>query len=256
LILKLNGALAAHGGFIAGFYTSNRGYVMEHIRESLIRKDSVKTIPEDHAQLYEAMVKKLNETAASGPGVSALLSKLLFLPVVAIANFLSTFECGFRIVYDPRQADEDAAVKESTEALMSAVMNAAEKLELRSKFLGLEIEKPSHEEFGLQVADIIAGEVRRFFRFNPEFLTAGSDLNLITFDYHEKEEAWVDDFGKKGRRIPIPPRLLKQALTPTEDCALTYFRNLLAAGLVTCITEFGVERDVALFEKCFLDLCD
>jgi len=255
LVLKLNAALAGNGGFIAGFYTSNRGYVMERIRESLIHKDGVTAVPDDHSQLYEATTKKLDE-AASGPGVSTLISKLLFLPVVAIANFLSAFECAFRIIYDPRQAEEDIAVKNSTEGLIGAIMNPAGKLGLRSKILRLEIAKPSHDEFGLQVADIVAGEVRRFFRFNPDLLTSGSDLKLITFDYQNGVEALVDEFGKKGRQVPIPPLLLKQVLTPNEECALPYFRNLFAAGLVTCITEFGVERDVALFEGAFLDLCD
>lgn len=106
-------------------------------------------------------------------------------------------------------------------------------------------------------ASSVAGEVRRFFRFNPpDLLTSGSDLNLITFEYQDGEEALIDHFGKKGKQVPIPPPLLKQVLTLNEECALPYFRNLLAAGLVTCITEYGVERDVALFEEQFWDLCD
>lgn len=258
LILTLNGALLANGGFIAGFYTSNRGYVMEKIREDLISEDGVTAVPADHTQLYEAKVTKLNERA-SGPGKSALISELLFLPIVGIANFFSTFECSFRVAYDPRQAEEDAAVKTAIEDVMGKVM-AAEKLGIRSKFLGLEIGKPSHEEFGLQVADLVAGEVRRFFRFNPDLLTLGSGLDLITFEYQDGEEAHLEEIDgqleKKGRRVPIPRTILKKALTPDEHCALPYLRRLLAAGLVTCVTEFGVERDVALFEQCFLDLCD
>jgi hypothetical protein len=109
LMLKLTAALSTNGGFIAGFYTSNRGYVIEKIRERLISEDGVTAVPADHAQLYEAMVAKLDQRALR-PGVSALISELLFLPVVGIANFLSAFECSFRVVYDPRQHDEDVAV--------------------------------------------------------------------------------------------------------------------------------------------------
>lgn len=254
LMLKLNAALSANGGFIAGFYTSNRGYIMEKIREDLICQDGVTAVPEDYAQLLEGTVKRLKQTA-SGPGKAPLISELLFLPVVAIANFLSSFGCAFRVVYDPRQAEEDVAVKDSTEGIMGAVMKA-EKLGIRSKFLGLDVGKPSHEEFGLQIADLVAGEVRRFFRFSPDLLTSGSDLNLITFEYQDGENALLDEGGKKGRSVPIPPSLLKKALTPGEDCALPYLRKLLAAGMVTCITDFGVERDVMVFEGCFLDLCD
>jgi hypothetical protein len=142
---------------------------------------------------------------------------------------------------------------------MSAVAKA-EQLGIRSKFLGLEIQRQSHEEFGLQVADLVAGEVRRFFRYNPELLTYGSALNLITFEVQAGEETMLADVDgtlhKKGRQVRIPAHLIKKAITATEDCALPYLRKLLASGLVTCITEFGTERDVALFEGYFMDLCD
>src|SRR5262249_44888655 len=128
------------------------------------------------------------------------------------------------------------------------------------KFLGLEIDKPSHEEFGLQIADLIAGEVRRFFRFNPDLLTYGSGLELITFGHQKGEIATVHEIDgilhKKGRLVKVPPFLLKKALTASEDCGFGYLRNMVGSGLVTCITEFGTERDIALFDDCFLDLCD
>jgi hypothetical protein len=258
LVLKLYSALAANGSFIAGFYTSNHGYVMEKIREDLLLEEGTTAVPEDHSQLYGAMVKKLSQIS-SGPGNSALLTKLLFLPIVAIANFLSAFGCPFRVIYDPRQAAEDVAVKNSTEGIMGAVM-LAKNLGIKSKFLGLEIDRLSHEEIGLQVADVVAGEVRRFFRFNRDLLTYGSDLTLITFEHQDGEETMLEEIDgtlhKKGRQIRIPPPLLKRALTASQDCALPYLRKLLASGLVTCITEFGTERDVAVFEGCFLDLCD
>jgi hypothetical protein len=136
----------------------------------------------------------------------------------------------------------------------------AEKLGINSRFLGLEIGKSSHEEFGLQIADLVAGEVRRFFRFNPDLLTHGSGLGLITFRHQEGEVATVEEIDgvlhKKGRRVQIPPYLLRQALTSNLNCGFPYLRNLLGSGMVTCITEFGTERDVAPFDGCFLDVCD
>jgi hypothetical protein len=256
LVLSLNAALAAHGGFVTGFYTSNRGYVMEAIRESL--EDGTTTVPEEHAGLFTEKAKKLNE-AESGPGKSDLLGKLLFLPVAATAYFFNDLECPFRMVYDPRDEREDVAVKNTIEKLMAMVMKT-EKLGIKSTFLGLEIDKRSHEEFGLQIADIVAGEVRRYFRFNPDLLTHGSGLDLITFEIQDGEVATVEEIDgalhKKGRQVQIPTFLLKKAMKASEDCALPYLRNLLGSGLITCITEFGTERDVALFDGCFLDLCD
>lgn len=159
LVGRLRVALEKHGGFVAGFYTGNRGYVMEKIREDLISEEGVIAVPEDHQGLFERKVRELN-TKAIGPGVSSLISNLLFLPVAAIGYFFSDLKCTFRVVYDPRQADEDVAVKNSIEGIMGAFQNA-EMLGIKSKFLGMEIDRPSHSEIGLQVADIVAGEVRR-----------------------------------------------------------------------------------------------
>jgi hypothetical protein len=259
LMLKLQATLAANGGFIAGFYTSNRGLVMEEIREDLIDNEGITAVPEDHAQLYNDAVVKLNK-AATGPGMSERISALLSLPVMAMAHFFNALKCSFRVVYDPRHEEEDAAVKASVESLMSVLKNAETRLGISIKFSGLAIDRQSHEEIGLQIADIVAGEVRRFFRFNPDFLTSGSGLGLIRFVHEDGEAAILHEVDgrtfKIGRQVPIPPYLLRRAFKATEECSFPYFRNLLAAGMVTCITEFGTERDVALFDGVFLDLCD
>jgi hypothetical protein len=259
LVLKLNAALASCGGFVAGFYTGNKGYVLENIREELITKEGVTSVPKDHSQLFDAAVEKLNSDASSGPGMSHLIAELMFLPVMSMAFFLSALNAHFRVVYDPRQIDEDLAVKNSVEGVVTAVTNA-EKVGTKSKLLGFDFSRRSQDELGLQIADIVAGEVRRFFRFNPDLLTSCSDLNLITFDHREGEETLLEQVDgrwfKKGRRVRIPHSTLKRALTPNENCALPYLRKLFAAGLVTCITDYGTERDVALFEGYFLDLCD
>jgi hypothetical protein len=150
LMMKLNDALSANGGFIAGFYTSNRGLVMEDIREGLIGHGII-GVPQDHTHLYNEAVIKLN-TAATGPGESALISSILSLPVMAMACFFSVLGCSFRVVYDPRQKDEDTAVKTSVEALMSVLTSAQTRLGIAVTFSGLEIDKRSHEETGLQIA--------------------------------------------------------------------------------------------------------
>lgn len=258
VVLKIRAAMEANGGFIAGFYTGNRGYVMEAIRLDLIHEDGIFAVPDDHTNLYAAKAKTLN-LESIGPGQSALISKLLFLPVLAVSYFLTKLGSSFRVVYDPRQKDEDNAVKGSVEGLMASLKNL-DKIGIKSRFMGLESSKASHEEFGLQIADLVAGEVRRFFRFNPDLLTCGSDLTLLKFEHQEGETALLGELDgklyKKGRKLPIPPAVLKKALQPTADCLLPYLRKSLAAGLVTCITEHGIERDVALFDNCFLDICD
>lgn len=258
MLLRIRDAISAHGGFVAGFYTSNRGYVMEKIRVDAVFEGNKKAIPEDHSALYEAKIAQL-EREMNGPGQSDLLSSLLSLPMFVFAHFLNSSQCPFVVVCDPRQGDEDFAVKSTIEGLMK-VFDNPNVTGVFSRFVSLESQIASHNSVGLQIADILAGESRRFFRFNSELLTYGSGLDLIDFEIREGEEPLLDyrdgrDF-KKGRRVRIPPQLLRRSLTPRADTAFGYFRNLLAAGLVTCVTEFGTERDVAIFQGAFLDMCD
>lgn len=254
--LRIRDALSNHGGFVAGFYTSNRGYIMEKIREDSVGQ--LKAIPEDHQYLYDAKVAQL-EGQMTGPGQSDLIADLLFLPIIVFAHFLNSSQSPFKVICDPRQEHEDTAVKDTIEGMMKALKNP-EITGVNSKLISLDAQTASHDSIGLQIADIVAGEVRRFFRYNSELLTEGSGLELIDFEFHEGEDALLDyRFGrvfKKGRRVTIPPRLLRRSLSPRPDTALGYFRNLLAAGLVTCVTEFGTERDVAIFEGNFLDISD
>jgi hypothetical protein len=94
LLLRLNAALAANGGFVTGFYTSNRGYVMEKIREDLIFQEGIEAVPDDHGELFAMTAKSLNEMA-SGPVCrtsSQSCCSFLSLPrptssVVSVAHF-------------------------------------------------------------------------------------------------------------------------------------------------------------------------
>jgi hypothetical protein len=46
---ELVSSLAATGGFVAGFYSTTRGIVMERVRENLL--DETSSVPDDHVDL-------------------------------------------------------------------------------------------------------------------------------------------------------------------------------------------------------------
>lgn len=255
LLLTLNGMLDANGGFIAGFFTSNKGVVMEKIREDLL--DTAKSVPENYGDLYDEKVKSLNAREV-GPGRSAQIVDLLLLPISAVGNMLAAFDSRFRIVYDPRHPDEDQAVVKATDGYKQIFENMPSALCV-IPFDGIEADATSESELGLQIADLVAGQVRDFFRSNAELLSYGSGLELVTSDSDEPLEEWKELEGrrfKRGRIVTIPPHIQKRYLNATEDCTLPYLRKVIASGCLTCITEFGQQRLIRLFQGNALDQCD
>ena len=117
---ELTRALAEQGGFVSGFYTPTNGLIMEKVRENLI--DKAEEVPCDHQYLYDAARQELL-TDMCGPGQSDLITKLLFLPVAAFKFMLSSFDCHFRLQYDPRQGDEDRAVRDAIGVGMNLLLN-------------------------------------------------------------------------------------------------------------------------------------
>jgi hypothetical protein len=70
----------------------------------------------------------------------------------------------------------------------------------------MEIDVPSHDDLGLQLADVVAGEVRECFRNNQESLTDGTTLRLITPESDEPLQNFMkitDSFMKIGALSPM-----------------------------------------------------
>jgi hypothetical protein len=218
--LHLNGAVLAHGGFITGFHTSNRGFVMEKLREDLVYEQAA--IPQDYDALFRAKIVELN-TEHNGPGKSDLISRLLNTPIAGITNFLNAFRCHFRMIYDPRHPDEDEAVKAQAEDYMKLLSKpeVQEMMSLSSGGTGLDTSLRSEEEVGLQLADIVAGEVRRFFRFNNELLTFGSSLTLVSGESEDELECGIPMNGilvKSGRFLRTPMQMQKKYFAARCSC--------------------------------------
>jgi hypothetical protein len=77
-------------------------------------------------------------------------------------------------------------------------------------YLGLDNTHPSHTEIGLQIADLLAGEIRSLFESYPELLTESSHLELVTGASREDVEWWETSLGlyqKLGHLTKISDRL-------------------------------------------------
>jgi hypothetical protein len=125
--------------------------------------------------------------------------------------------------------------------------------------LSFDASRSSDSELGLQIADVVAGEVRRFFRFNSELLSFGSSLQLVTPESRDELDSFVvfqNVAMKDGRMTRTPEALIHKYMTPTENTFFPVLMETTASGCLCCVTEFGQERRVHLFQGWLFDLCD
>jgi len=134
---------------------------------------------------------------------SDLLSYLVTKAVAGWTYMLGFLDCHFRVIYDPREPDEDASVKEKIDSMASAMAQLSPEVE--GLFLGLDIDRKSEHELGLQLADLMAGETREFFRSYPEMMSHGATRRIINQLSEEDLEVW--DVARPKNLPPMPNKM-------------------------------------------------
>ncbi len=239
LAKQIQRTFRAYGCFVTAFYIRTQGAVMEHLRSDLVGEKA--EIPEDFDALYSAAARELKEDAAAGIAQSATIASILRIPLLGLSHFMSQFGCPFQILCDPRQAKEDRAVLQAIDTVFSGPLKALAPEEA-ALYQGMDNSVSSEDEVGLQLADLLTGEVRWFFGANPEFLTNQSSSRLVTGTSQEDIEMWITAFNiyhKYGAILRIPPHL-KQKLEQFDGTScLAIYRPSFAAGLLSCYTDLG-----------------
>jgi hypothetical protein len=252
---RLSKLMKMYGAFFVGFYTHVAGVVMEHVRSDLVGQATA--VPDDHGTLYENGADELRH-GLEGTGQSAVIAKILRFPVLATANFLTYFGCRFKVLCDPRESKEDKAVQKAINDLMTEHFARAAPEEAAS-YLGMDNSRESHTEPGLQIADLLAGEVRSLFESHPALLTSGSSLTLIDGHSREEVEWWEAPAGilqKLGRLQKMPAGVQSSLERPDGTNCIPLYRHSLAAGLLTCYTDLGQPRHIEVFEGNFFEQTD
>lgn len=254
LCAQIANSLRESRAFIAGFFTSSKGHLTERVREDIL--NTANTLPSDDDDIFETHLERLRKDY-TGPRQADLISNLLFLPVMAIATFLGQFNCSFQILYDPRNEQEDTFVAESIQSTVGLVVSKLTP-DRRELFRGMTFDIDSRESLGLQVADLVAGSVRNLFRVSPELLTHGTTRNLVTNRTQEPNAVYRVFAGAPVKWLVTElPETLRSTLTePRSNNLFPHFHSLLAAGILTCVTETGQERDIKIFQRELWDLSD
>lgn len=182
--------------------------------------------------------------------------------IACVGNYLAARRATGKIVLDPRnkradeplvQALEDLLPKAPVNAPLIPHLDAIVSLPPRAEMerlgdrLKIEVTGNSHETFGLQVADFIAGDVRTFFAEVPEVLTEATS-----------EEPLVNDrvlFPQVFRKSALTPEALTKAHTPGKS-ALPLYRAALAKRQISCFASNGQMRTVDLHDGSIYDMMD
>jgi hypothetical protein len=243
------------GGFVMGFYTRVAGIVMERVRTNLIGDADV--VPNDHKALYDEAAAELR-MELEGVGQSQAIAHILRVPLSAMAHFLESSGCKFHVLCDPRESKEDKAVQLSIDDYVRNHFGRALPKEA-GLYLGLDNTRPSHTEIGLQLADMLAGEVRSLFEAHPGLVTENSRLEIVSSSSREDVEWWETSFGihqKLGHLIRMPDYLVRAVERADGTNCLALYRHSLASGLLTCFTDLGQPRHIEVFEGNFFQQLD
>jgi hypothetical protein len=253
LALRMRDVLARHGCFVTGFYTPLRSFVLERVRLNV--SDTMDAVPADHADLYAAATAELR-AELPGPGAAGVLARFMSYPVGAVSNMLAFFDCRFRLYFDPREASEDRAVEVELDDFMRASQSVFENL--GDRYLGATYDRSSQDELGLQLADIVAGEVRHFFQANAPLASFKSSLALITERSVEPIQVVREMHGRPWKigalhRMPAPVANCFSRPDPQGRYVFPFFRNLLASGSLSCYAQYGHPRQLMPFERAIFD---
>jgi len=256
LAQQIHNVLHEHSCFVSGFYTPARSFLLERIRIDLL--NTTDTVPVDVKHLIAEMAER-TRAEWTGPGMSTILNDLFHKAIAGWLNFADGIKIRLRVVIDPREPKEDKAIKE-------ALLKAAETVAVMvpptlGRLLDVDVSRTSDEEVGLQLADLIAGEVRVFLEANSELLEFGSSPKLITAKSDEAIQAWEDFRGvpfKQGSITRMPNALRRRFFSrdPKGRSVLPCFADLFASGMVTCFGSWGTPRHIMFYDGLLYDQLD
>ena len=186
------------------------------------------------------------------------MSRLLSLPTIAATNHLARRALSFSITLDPRGGLEDEHLAAAIRIYTSTVLEKIQR-EKADKFKSVRYDLRSETVPGLQIADILAGEVRNWFLANAGFLDLNSGTTLVTNDTANNTHQMQitgNVISKPERHTRLPSGLVRKMNRATESSTLAFFRQQLANGLLSCVARWGEYRHIDFERRIIIDSPD
>jgi hypothetical protein len=258
LALAMRHTLKTTNSFIVGEFQEVRGFLLESIRSDVVQAGGT-ALPQNWQELYDIRRNQLANTVAHGAaGQSPILSKLISLPTIAATNYIARRASSFSITLDPRGGIEDERLEDAIRTYTITVLEKIQQ-EGADKFKSVRHDLASEAVPGLQIADILAGEVRNWFLANREFLDFNSGKPLVTSATANIGHLMqIKDrvVSKPERHAHLPPGLVRRMYRTAENSTLPFFRQLLAKGLLSCVARWGEYRHIDFERRIIIDSPD
>lgn len=258
LTLRLRNFMRDVNAFLLAEFTEVRGFVLDRIRSDFAQQGQDR-LPDDWERFYEQRRKDLVDLVRQGKkGQGPILKALVGTPFAGLGYYMARLAKEYQVFFDPRQPREDADVADSIREFTETVLRGVHREE-PNQFKGVCGDYGSEEVPGLQLADLLVGEVRHWFVSHPEFLRFESGPQLVTEKDANATFLLTTAAGyvpKKQRNTKLPLALMKRLTRVDEHSLLPFFRNLLAKDLLSCVAHWGEFRHINFKEGYIIDSLD
>lgn len=239
---------------IYGYFIPAEGFMNYKLRSDFIDDlNGLKSLPEaDYLARVESIRQEMLkewEDAEHNLGLLKECYRTFF-------NFLVQGHGGFlkksfQVVYDSRNAEEDAALHTEAESFAALIDRASPGVFAHYKGYTT---ASSTSSSGLRLVDWIAGEVRSFFYRNPAVLNSDSSFDILS-PYMNSRMMLVEGrapfYHKK-----LTPEAIQCFTVPGRGFMLPHLRPYFASGFLTHYASKGEARMIAVEPLEIFDMAD
>jgi len=166
---------------VIGEFQEVRGFVLESIRSDVVQAGS-EELPQNWQELHDKRRDQLAKTGAQGAaGRSPILSRLLSLPTNAATNYVARRSLSFSVTLESSRRCWRRTSRGRNSQIYDYRLEKIQR-ERGEKFRSVRYDLRLESAPGLQIADILAGEVRNWFLANAGFLDLNSGTTLAISD--------------------------------------------------------------------------
>lgn len=252
---KLAYFLEKNEATIFGFFIPAEGIFNYQLRTDFIDDaEALRNLPKaDHEKrLEEIRAQMLKEWEADEHCLGALKEAYKVFFNFNVQHHGHYLKKTFRIEYDSRHPEEDAALHKYAEDF---ARDKADRISpgAFAHYQGYS-SVSSKTSVGLRLVDWIAGEVRAFFYRNPAILSGDSKLEVLS-PYLNSKMLLIDERAPYYRR-ELSPEAKECFVKSGQRFMLPQIKKFFASGLLTYYAQHGEARHIFIPKLIALDMAD
>lgn len=150
--------------FFIGYFTEVQGFLLNSIRRNLADA-GCERLPDDWRSLYQQRrAEVLKEVQSAKVGQAAILSELAMRPIASLDHAARALKAdSYEVYFDPRERREDRELSKMLYDAAGEWDSIADSLRANETPVKIHVDYRSEEIPGLQISDILVGELRQVF---------------------------------------------------------------------------------------------